>query len=117
MAKKNEVATSDTAPTEAVLNGEIMEAIPALPPKEGRQHRASFSRDKNTGGFNIWVEGPNATKFAGKYVPVTLFDGSEQMEKCIKLTWSGVSSLTDKPAAVYTFMKKARAKKDDGVTF
>jgi hypothetical protein len=117
MVKKNEVAVSDTSATEPALNGEIMEPVPAVPPKEGRQHRASFSRDKNTGGFNIWVEGPSANKFAGKYVPVTLFDGTEQMEKCLKLTWTGISSLTDKPAAVYTFLKKARPKKDDGVTF
>jgi hypothetical protein len=117
MAKKNEVAqiddtSSQTEATSTALTGEVLEAVPPLPPREGRKHRASYSRDKRTAKFNIWVEGPDATKFAGRYIPVSRFDQSESMEKLTKLVWSGPNPETGVASAVYEFVANPRAKKE-----
>jgi hypothetical protein len=74
----------------------------------GRQHRATYSRDKKKGGYIVRVEGPNATAFTGRTVPVTTRDGTEHEEKLLALVWSGADKTSGKPVALYTFEQKPR---------
>lgn len=77
--------------------------------KEGRQHKATYSRDKKKGGYLVRVVGPNATAFAGRTVPVTRRDDTETSEELIELIWSGIDTGTEDqkgtghPVALYTF--------------
>lgn len=76
----------------------------AEPIKSPRLHKATFARDKfNPGKWNIRVEGPNATKFEGKKVPVTMMDGTEQEETLDAPFWSGTDDKTGKPVCLYHF--------------
>lgn len=77
-------------------------------PSAGRQHVATYSRDKRKGGYIVRVEGPNAASFAGREVPVTMRDRSEHAEKLTGLIWSGVDNETGKPVALYTFESRPR---------
>lgn len=68
-----------------------------------RAHRATYARDKRKGGYIIRVEGPNASRFAGREIPVTRRDGSESNEKLIGLLWTGLDDDSGNPVALYTF--------------
>lgn len=82
--------------------------------KKQRSHKATYSRDKKTGGYLIRVSGPQASAFAGREVPVSRNDGSESLEKLEKLINSGIDSGevipadAGKPYALYTFQPKPR---------
>jgi len=56
----------------------------------GRQHKASFSKDsRNPGKYNVLVEGPNAQKFATKRVPVGMRNGTEKEVQLLDCFWFG----------------------------
>ena len=80
-----------------------------------RMHRATFSRDKKTGGYLVRVEGPRAPDFAGREVPVTMRDGTEQTEKLERLIWSGKDQESGKPVALYKF--EAKPKQAEEISF
>lgn len=73
-----------------------------------RTHRATFATDKRKGGYLVRVAGPHAGEFIGREVPVTLKDGTENMEKLIKLVWSGKDNESGENCALYTFEAKPR---------
>lgn len=73
-----------------------------------RQHKATYSSDKRTGGYIIRVAGPNADKFAGKQVPVTLKNGTEQTETLERMVWTGPDKETGETVALYKFVAKPR---------
>jgi len=78
-----------------------------------REHRATYSTDKKKGGYIIRVEGPQASAFVGRDVPVTTKAGDEHTEKLIRLIWSGTDQESGKPVALYAFESKPRDKKDE----
>lgn len=73
-----------------------------------RAHKATYATDKRNGGYIIRVEGPNAAKFAGREVPVTLKKGGEQQEKLERLIWSGIDKESGANVALYKFEAKPR---------
>lgn len=88
----------------------------------GRQHRATYARDKKKGGYLVRVAGPNANAFAGREIPVTTLDGSEHAEKLIRLIWTGVDTgeyggVAGQPIALYTFEAKPREDTVDDLPF
>jgi hypothetical protein len=83
----------------------------------GRQHKATYARDKRKGGYLIRVAGPNAGRFAGKEVPVTMKSDEEHVEKLIALIWAGVDTETGGPVALYTFEAKPREQIEDDLPF
>lgn len=87
------------------------ETTPARP--GGRSHRATFARDKRKGGYLIRVQGPHSESFAGREVPVTLKDGSENTEKLDRLVWSGKDQETGEPVTLYTFVPKPKEQQDE----
>ncbi len=82
---------------------------------EKRAHKATYSRDRKKGGYIIRVEGPSAALFAGRDVPVTRRDGSEEYEHLESLLWSGEDKETGSPVALYKFTAKPRETADDVV--
>lgn len=80
--------------------------------KPARAHRATYARDKKKGGYLVRVEGPHASEFAGRTVPVTMKDGTEQTEKLEKLIWSGKDQESGKPVALYAFVAKPKEEKE-----
>lgn len=86
------------------------------PSKKGHAHKATYARDKKSGGYLVRVIGPNAAEFAGRDVPVGTMSGSEHMEKLITLVWTGIDKGWDdrpgtgQPAALYKFESKPREK-------
>jgi hypothetical protein len=81
----------------------------AIPPKGERQHKATYARDKrNPGAYLVRVEGPHASAFAGRDVPVTRKDDSESVETLDVAVWAGVDTETGKPVALYRFVAKPR---------
>lgn len=91
--------------------------------KAERLHKATYASDKRSGGYNVRVVGPQATRFAGREVPVTTVKGDEHMEKLIKLLWSGVDTGTEKlqgtnlPVALYSFLSRPKDIADDEIPF
>lgn len=94
---------------------------PAIPPKDQRQHRATFARDKrNPGGYLVRVVGPHATAFAGRQVPVTRADDTESIETLTVAVWAGTDEGmpasegrpaikgTGQPVALYQFAARER---------
>jgi len=77
-------------------------------PAGKRQHKATYARDKRKGGYLVRVEGPHAADFAGRDVPVTRMDNSENVESLDALIWSGNDETTGKPIALYSFIPKPR---------
>lgn len=83
-----------------------------------RAHKATYAKDKKTGGYLVRVIGPHANEFAGREVPVTLMNGEEQLEKLQSLVWTGQDAGfadrpgTGQPAALYKFESKPREKKE-----
>jgi hypothetical protein len=78
------------------------------PKKPKRLHRATYAADKRQGGYNIRVAGPNAAKFVGRDVPVSMKSGAEHTEKLVKLIWTGIDTETGEPVALYKFEAKPR---------
>jgi len=82
-----------------------------------RQHKATYSRDRERGGYIIRVLGPTPAVFAGREVPVTLMNGTEHVERLDKLIWSGVDNVgkaaTGLPVALYSFEARPREKLDE----
>lgn len=87
-----------------------------------RSHKATYTTDKKKGGYLVRVIGPQAAHFAGRTVPVTRRDDSENEEMLDRLLWSGVDTGTEAqpgtglPVALYAFKPKPR-KEDDEVPF
>lgn len=85
--------------------------------KPGRQHRATYARDKKNGGYIIRVQGPQCNRFAGRAVPVETRDGKEHTESLTDLIWTGtddgeISGYTG-PVALYNFAAKPRVDDDE----
>lgn len=78
-----------------------------------RQHKATYATDKRNGGYLIRVEGPNAEKFVGREVPVTLKNGNENPEKLTRLIWSGKDKETGNNVSLYKFEPKPREKQEE----
>lgn len=76
--------------------------------KPKRLHRATYSADKKKGGYLVRVEGPNAERFAGREVPVTMKSGDEHSEKLIRLIWTGNDKETGAKVALYSFESRPR---------
>jgi hypothetical protein len=87
-------------------------------PAKGRQHKATYARDKRKGGYLIRVIGPNAGKFAGREIPVTRMDDTESVEKLDGLIWTGNDEDTGRPVALYSFEARPKEKlADDDLPF
>jgi hypothetical protein len=84
---------------------------------DGRQHKATYARDKRKGGYLIRVAGPNAGRFAGREVPVTMKDDTEHTEKLTGLIWAGIDTETGAPVALYSFEAKPREEIADDLPF
>lgn len=76
-------------------------------------HKATYATDKRKGGYIIRVQGPNASAFVGREVPVTMKDGSEHTEKLTRLIWSGVDNESQVPVGLYAFEAKPRSVKEE----
>lgn len=85
--------------------------------QNGRQHKATYSRDKRNGGYLVRVQGPNANRFAGREVPVTRKDDSEDIEKLDSLVWAGKDKDSGMPVALYSFIAKPRDELQDDLPF
>ena len=82
-----------------------------------REHKATYARDKKTGGYIIRVQGPKANAFAGRVVPVVTKDGGEHSETLDKLIWTGtddgaISGYTG-PCALYSFKSQPKKVEDE----
>ena len=77
-------------------------------PKAGRKHKATYARDKRSGGYLIRIAGPFAERFIGREVPVELRDGTEHNEKLQALIWAGVDKETGSKVALYRFESRPR---------
>lgn len=79
-----------------------------------RNHKATYSRDKRKGGYLVRVIGPHASHFTNRDIPVSRNDGTESMERLLKLVHSGVddgavvAADKGKNYALYTFEAKPR---------
>lgn len=84
-----------------------------------RSHKATYAKDKKKGGYLVRIIGPHATEFAGRTVPVTKRDDTEDVETLETLIWSGVDTGTpDKkgtglPCALYSFVAKPKGEKEE----
>lgn len=72
------------------------------------QHKATYARDKKKGGYLVRVIGPHAAAFAGRKVPVTRKDDTQETETLDALIWSGNDDETGKPCALYSFVAKPK---------
>ncbi len=86
---------------------------PELPSKDGRNHRASYAKDKMKGGYNIRVVGPSALKMGHRWLPVTRVDGSENMEFTMDIVYSGKDDDTGQPLALFTMWKAPKETEDE----
>lgn len=77
------------------------------------QHKATYARDKKKGGYLVRVQGPAASQFAGREVPVTRMDDSKTNEKLTALIWSGMDTESGKPVALYSFEPKPKEAMDE----
>lgn len=89
---------------------------PAIPSRDGRSHRATFSRDKYEGGYNVKVVGPAAKRMEGRWVPVTKKDDSEEMRYLLRLVFGGTDDDTGQPMAIYKCWAEPR-KDADAIPF
>lgn len=90
----------------------------------GRRHKATYAKDKFTGGWKVRVVGPQANRFAGRVVPVIRKDDSEESETLEDLVWSGPDTDPDtgEPtgrgiAALYNFTPKPKGESDEEILF
>lgn len=93
---------------------DVNEAAEAAAANTGRKHRATYARDKRTGGYLVRVSGPYPERFNGREVPVTMMDGTEHNEKLTNLVWTGITPADSKfgtpgeKVALYHFEAKPR---------
>ncbi len=73
-----------------------------------RRHKATYATDKRNGGYLVRVAGPDANRFAGREVPVTLKNDQEHVETLESLVWAGVDQETGGNVALYRFKSKPR---------
>ena len=73
-----------------------------------RSHKATYAKDKMKGGYLIRVAGPHSNMFAGKAVPVTRMDNSEETETLTTLVWTGKDTETGVPVTLYNFAPKPK---------
>lgn len=74
-----------------------------------RLHKATFATDKRKpGGYLVRVQGPTASVFSGRDVPVTRKDNSESTETLAAVVWAGIDEETGDPVALYRFIAKPR---------
>lgn len=73
-----------------------------------RMHKATYAADKRKGGYLVRVEGPTPDRFAGREVPVTRRDGTEESEHLDRLIWTGKDAESGKPVSLYTFKARPR---------
>lgn len=86
--------------------------------ESGRLHKATYATDKRKGGYLIRVAGPNASRFVGKEVPVTMKNGDEHNEKLVRLIWTGIDTENGENVALYAFEAKPReATEQDDLPF
>lgn len=78
-----------------------------------RLHRATYSSDKRNGGYLVRIVGPNAEKFAGREVPVTMKNGDEHTEKLERLIWTGKDNDTGDKCSLYKFVAKPKEKPEE----
>ena len=92
-------------------------------PSGSRLHKATYARDKRTGGYNIRISGPYPNRFAGKEVPVTTVKGGEHTEKLLRLLWSGIETSSEyggtvgEAVALYSFEASPREDKQEELPF
>lgn len=86
-------------------------------PANGRQHRATFARDKRNGGYLIRIQGPHAERFSGRTVPVTRKDNSEEEQELESMIWTGPDAESGDKVALYKFVAKPREEEQDDVNF
>lgn len=88
-----------------------------------RRHKATYCKDKYTGGWTIRVVGPQANRFAGRIVPVKRADESEEQEQLKDLRWTGpdkdvrTGEETGLLAAIYNFEPKPKGEQDEEILF
>src|SRR5262245_33463975 len=85
--------------------------------KEKRNHKATYARDKQKGGYIIRVEGPTPNRYAGREVPVERRDGSESFEKLTALLWTGTDGESGKLVALYSFEPRPKTEEVDDLPF
>lgn len=74
-----------------------------------RLHKATFATDnRKPGSYLIRIQGPNASAFAGRDVPVTRKDNTESTETLAAVVWAGIDDKTGEPVALYRFVAKPR---------
>lgn len=74
-----------------------------------RLHKATFASDKRKpGSYLVRVQGPTASAFSGREVPVTRKDNSESVETLAAVVWAGIDDETGEPVALYRFVAKPR---------
>lgn len=81
------------------------------------KHKATYATDKRQGGYIIRVAGPNADRFAGREVPVTMKNGEVHTEKLARLLWSGKDKESGENVSLYKFEAKPREEKTEVVEF
>lgn len=84
--------------------------------KQKRAHKATFAKNKYGAGFLIRVVGPSASRFAGREVPVTRMDDTEEVLKLDAIVWAGIDEGFEKdgkkvkgtgqPVCLYSFTPK-----------
>lgn len=95
---------------ETMARRDTMTIRPRAVTPPNRAHKASYATDKRKGGYLIRVEGPSASMFAGRDVPVTTRDGREHTERLVRLIWTGTDTESGKPVALYAFEGRPREK-------
>ncbi len=83
----------------------------------GRQHKATYAKDKHRGGYIIRVIGPNANRFAGRTVPVVRKDDTEDNEVLTDLIWTGKDNESGQTVALYNFQPKPKDEVVDDLPF
>lgn len=81
--------------------------------KAKRSHRATYATDKIHGGYIVRVEGPHANRFAGRTVPITRRDGTENEATLEKLLWTGKDDESGQPVALYSFAPEQKKLNDE----
>ena len=76
--------------------------------EQKRSHKATYARDKKKGGYLIRVQGPQSKAFAGREVPVTRMDNTEEKETLDRLIWTGKDETTGSPVSLYSFVAKPK---------
>lgn len=117
MAKDTKKADAKSA--DAKPDAFVPPPRPELPSKDGRTHKATYAKDRKEGGYNLRVIGPHAKKMGRRWLPVTRFDGSENMEYALDIIWSGTDDGTEDrpgtglPVALFSMWKAPKEEQDE----